>query len=430
MSIAKSASLLRKEIIKETKSTVPSQVWGAMVWGMGNLQTSRWDRRNIIEQAYERNAPFYAAVNIIAQTVADIPVKVRTTHNGKFIDSPTHPILKVLDLNEPRAQFIERFCKYYIALGTSYAEIIFSEGQGKKRPLGAIVMPAQFVKNVQGDYRKPIIGYEYTENKTVRLDESCVVHLYSPSLSRYFEEISPAIPLAEIISLNNAAITWNKNVAQKGGMPPVVAKAQGIGKTQAQEIRDDWEEQSGANSSHRLKIVSNNLEFERMATNPHDAEWEKAVLSSMRMILMGLGVSSSLMNDAGNKTYNNVHDARKALFTELSIPVAKRIYEAFTRKLQRYYSDNPEIIVDTRNIEAIQEDKKIAVERLQRAVDAGILTANEARAELGYPAADGPTANMLQNAKIINNIPKVALDGEDESTPNEQADENESGTVN
>jgi hypothetical protein len=43
-------------------------------------------------------------------------------------------------------------------------------------------------------------------------------------------------------------------------------------------------------------------------------------------------------------------------------------------------------------IESIQEDRGFAVERLTKAVLAGILTANEAREELNYaPKPDGDT---------------------------------------
>jgi phage portal protein BeeE len=131
------------------------------------------------------------------------------------------------------------------------------------------------------------------------------------------------------------------------------------------------------------------------------------------------------MNDGANLTYSNYKEGRKQLYMEGGIPLAKKIYNAITRKLQPYYRDNPTIVVDTDNIEAIQEDKKFAMERLTKAVDGGILTANEARVELGYPLAKGPTADMLQNAKIVNNIPKPdeKIDEELVEQADEQTDE-------
>jgi phage portal protein BeeE len=110
---------------------------------------------------------------------------------------------------------------------------------------------------------------------------------------------------------------------------------------------------------------------------------------SMRMILMSFGVSSELLNDAGNKTYSNYREARKALYMEASIPMARKIYGAITKQLSKYYDDSPVIRLDVDRIESIQEDRGFAAERLTRMVDAGIITPNEAREELGYSRKDG-----------------------------------------
>jgi phage portal protein BeeE len=135
--------------------------------------------------------------------------------------------------------------------------------------------------------------------------------------------------------------------------------------------------------------VSGDLKIDKINDNPHDAEWEKATLNSMRMILMSFGVSSELLNDAGNKTYSNYREARKALYMEASIPMARKIYGAITKHLSKYYEDSPVICLDIDKIESIQEDRGFAAERLTRMVDAGIITPNEAREELGYSRKDG-----------------------------------------
>jgi phage portal protein BeeE len=114
------------------------------------------------------------------------------------------------------------------------------------------------------------------------------------------------------------------------------------------------------------------------------------------MIFMSLGVSSELMNDAGNKTYSNYQEARKALYMEACIPLARKLYGTITRSLQPFYNDNPKICLDVDAIEAIQEDRGLAIQRLQAAVTAGLITPNEARQELGYATLDDPAADSLQ----------------------------------
>jgi HK97 family phage portal protein len=371
---------------------IGSRLWEAMIIGKGSIMGNPWDDKLIIEQAYERNAPFYAAVNIIAQTIGEMPLYVETNYKGRKGRSDSHPILSLMNRNSTMQEFMERFASYYLVLGKTASQIVKGH---KDRPLGLVVMPAQNVRPVQGTYRKPIDHFLYTEIGEQKFDYSEVIFVYKPSLMRYWDALSPAVPLQELIALNNAGITWNKNVAQAGGVPPIIAKAMGLDKAEAEEIKSNWREQSGANKSHELKIMSANLEIEKYNDSPHDAEWSQAILTSMRMIFMTLGVSSSLMNDAANKTYNNVHDARKALYTEGAIPIAKRLLAGITDKLQHYYEDNPVIKIDTDSIDVLQEDKLALAKRLKIEIDSGLITPNEGRKQLGLPPSKDPQADSL-----------------------------------
>jgi len=372
------------------KKSLPSRLWQAILWGRDWTEYSRWDKRKLIEQGYERNAPFYAASNIIAQTVADIPVYIDSHKNGKVIQTTSHPLLSVLERDMSRTEFIERLTLYLIVTGEAYAQIVFSERP--KRPLGLITVPSQNMNSIAGDYKNPIAGFEYEDKKMIRFDTKEIIYINRPSLRDYFNGFSAGIPLSELVDLNNAAIQWNKNVALSGGIPLLVAKGPSLTKEEANRVRDAWTEQSGAQNSHRLKFISENIELQKLNDKPHDAEWSKAVEQSMRMIFMAFGISSELMNDAGNKTYSNYREARKALYMEASIPMARKIYGAITKALQKYYEDRPVICLDVDKIESIQEDRGFAVERLTKAVLAGILTPNEAREELNYaPKPDGDT---------------------------------------
>lgn len=369
------------------KKSIPSRLWEAVIWGKGWTDYNRWDKRKLIEQGYERNAPFYAAANIIAQTVADIPVYVDAHKNGKVIQTTEHPILALMERDMSRTEFIERLTLYLVVTGETYAQIVFAERP--KRPLGLICVPSQNMNPIMGDYRNPIAGYEYEDKTLIKFGKEEIIFISRPSLRDYFQGFSAGVPLSELIDLNNAAITWNKNVALAGGIPMIIAKGPALTKEEANRARDAWEQQSGSNNSHRLKFISDNVTLEKLNDKPHDAEWSKAVEQSMRMIFMAFGVSSELMNDAGNKTYSNYREARKALYMEASIPMARKIYGAITKAVSKYYEDKPIIRLDVDKIESIQEDRGYAVERLTKAVLAGIITPNEAREELNYAPKNG-----------------------------------------
>lgn len=374
--------IFRTAAERRESKMVASRAFEAMIWGKGWEDYTRWDKKKLIEQGFERNAPFYAAAMLLSRTVASMPIYVEAKKTGRMVTTDNHPILSLMNRNMPLDQFIQMVALWLITTGESYINIVKSDHDN--RPLGLVPIPAQNIDPIQGDYLKPITGYKYTENREIYFSEDEIIFIKLPNLREYFHGMSPGVPLGEIIDLHNAAITWNKNVALGGGVPPIVATAPGITQEESNRLKDAWQMQSGAANAHRLKIVSENLTLQRFSDKPQEAEWSEAVQQSMRMIVMALGLSSELLNDAANKTYSNFQEARKALYMEAAIPLGKMIYSAITRSLQPLYVDNPEIIIDTDKIDAIQEDRALAIDRLTKAVSAGIITANEAREELGY----------------------------------------------
>jgi HK97 family phage portal protein len=384
---------------------IPSRAYQAMLWGRGWEDYTRWDKKKLIEQAFERNAPFYAAAMLLSRTVSSMPIYIDAKKSGRKISTENHPIISLMGRNMPIDQFIQMVTLWLITTGESYINIVKSDHD--QRPLGLVPIPAQNCDPIQGDYLKPITGYKYTENRDIYFSEDEIIYIKLPNLREYFHGMSPGVPLAELIDLNNAAITWNKNVALGGGVPPIVAMAPGITPEEANRLKDSWQSQSGAANSHRLRIVPENLTLQRFSDKPQDAEWSQAVQQSMRMIVMALGLSSELLNDAANKTYSNFQEARKALYMEAAIPLGKMIYSAITRSLQPHYSDNPVIHIDIDKIDAIQEDRSLAIDRLTKAVAAGVITPNEARDELGYSAlenADELTPRTVQPTKTPINL--------------------------
>jgi len=384
---------------------LPSQVWNAFVWKNWS-DYSRWDKKKIIEQGYERNAAFYSAANILAQTIASLPFYVEYEKRGQTDNTNHHPILTAVGRNATFTEVLEIMSLYLIVTGDSVNQIVFSN-EMKKRVLGLIPLPSQYAKAKQGDEFRPIDYWEIRHRKTVKLQPEEVIHIYKPDLQNPFTGMSPGRPLAELIDLNNAGIEWNKNIALNGGVPPIIATApQGMDEENAREVKDAWGRQSGSKNSHELKIIGSDLDIKELNTTPHDAEWERAILTSMRMIFMAFGVSSSLMNDAANKTYNNVKDSRKALYLDGAIPIAERILGKINKSLKPYYADNPQIKIDKSSIDALQEDAKAQAERLSELKLSGIITANEARSVLKWPKSQDANADLLQTSKQPSQAPE------------------------
>lgn len=367
------------------KGYLPSRIWRAMNIGNTWADYSRWDKERLIVQGYERNPAFFFAANLVAEITSSVPVYVEYEVKGRKEQTYSHPILNVLEMgSDAWRERLKLSILYEIVTGEAFDQIVMTSTLPRPRPLGLIVMPSQYTDPIRGDYRQPIIGFRYNEfgNEVFSPDEVIMYKL--PSLSEYFHGMSPGIPLAETLDLNNFATTWNKNVAMKGGVPPVYARIAGD-EAEAARTQAWWQSQRGANRSADLMVLPDTLsELKKLNETPHDAEWSQAYIISLRAILMALGVSSSLANDAANKTYSNYQEARKALYQEVAIPHAERRYAKITRALSKYYADNPKICVDKDKIDAIGEDRMIAARRVSMLVKDRILTPKQAAEELGY----------------------------------------------
>lgn len=398
---------MQKAMPREVKM-VPSRVWSPMqMGGPGSFTPSRWDKRQIVEEAYEGCLPFFAAVNLIAEITASMPWKVRTGAPGHRALTDSHPMLRMIGRNSSIYEVIEYMVRSYCTFGETHSLIERgSMAHNKFKPLALIPMPEVLTENIQGTWRQPIRAYRVGGEGEL-FPERDVIHLWKPSLSEFFEPMPTAIPARRVITLNNAGLEWNTNVAQGGGIPPVVAKIPGNNRKSAQEFKKDFGRQRGAKSAHEMTVVPNTVEFEHFSNvQPHDAEWGNAIMTTMRMIFMSLNVSSSLMNDAANKTYNNAKESKEGLYTEACLPIAGRIAAAINKKISHEYEDDPELEVDEKEIDAIQEKVSDKWNRIIKGIDAGLITKNEGRRDIGREPGVGPTADILINSRTINNIPK------------------------
>ena len=85
-------------------------------------------------------------------------------------------------------------------------------------------------------------------------------------------------------------------------------------------------------------------------------------------------------------TYSNVREARE-MFTEAKlIPLWRSLAATITASLVPDFVSDPDVVVDfdTSEVRALAEDQNALALRLKTLVEAGILTEDEARAEIGY----------------------------------------------
>jgi hypothetical protein len=99
-------------------------------------------------------------------------------------------------------------------------------------------------------------------------------------------------------------------------------------------------------------------------------------------IVAGLGAGLD------RSTYSNFREAREAFTEQKLLPLWRQLAAEITLQLVPDFTDDRLVIADfdTGEIRALADDENEKATRLKTLVDAGILTKDEARAELGYDA--------------------------------------------
>jgi phage portal protein BeeE len=97
---------------------------------------------------------------------------------------------------------------------------------------------------------------------------------------------------------------------------------------------------------------------------------------------------SILVNDNEQSTYNNVVEAKKQAYNEVYIPTAEKFIKGYSRTWLKQWRERTGIdyvmYVDTSKIKALSVSPEERRREARADVQAGILTRNEARQELGF----------------------------------------------
>ena len=108
---------------------------------------------------------------------------------------------------------------------------------------------------------------------------------------------------------------------------------------------------------------------------------------AMNNICITLGIDPSLIGSLAHRNHSTFRDAEKSFYINTVIPLLEKIRDDFLNRwlLPRFnMGDGYYFQFDIEGVEVLSESRSEVFERMIKGVQAGILTVNEAREELGY----------------------------------------------
>jgi hypothetical protein len=164
-------------------------------------------------------------------------------------------------------------------------------------------------------------------------------------------------------------------------------------------------------------LLEGDFNFQQMGMSPKDMDF--SVLKKMSAIDIALcfGVPAQLVGIPDAQTYNNMPEARLALYEETIIPILRRIQSDLNEWLTPQFGEGLKLEYDIDSIPAMAESRKRVFDSVVQGVNSGILTRNEARSKLGFdPIKGGDTLFVSATMMPISLAGESVGDDEDEKS--------------
>ena len=371
-------------------------------FGIGSGEGKQYSYEELAREGYMKNAIVYRCVNEIAKGASSVPFTVKS---GDTV-LEQHPLIDLLDRPNPlqsNSEFFASLYGYLMLSGNAYTlKVGGVSGQPRELHLlrpdrikiegGAGGMPTRYDYMLRGR-----VEASYEVDQETGFSELKQTKLWNPMDDFY--GCSPLSAAAVEVDQHNLSSKHNINLLNNGARPSgaVVFKPKdesgfhaNLTDSQRQQLLTDLNNRfGGTNNAGRPLLLEGDFDWKEMGLSPRDMDFINLKHMSATDIAMCFGVPSQLVGVPDAQTYANVAEARLALYEETIIPHLRKVESDLNEWLVAQFDDRLtfEYVID--EIPALSERRRRIYENVVSAVNAGIMTRNEARELVGLSPLKG-----------------------------------------
>lgn len=339
----------------------------------------------------------YRAVEIISDSVAMLPIKIKEIDATHKEELQTHPLNMVFQNNIfSKYNLIKLMIQSVLLKGNGFAYI--------HRAKDGTATELQFLENgdVQIHYNKQKKELYYTSNiiSSKKIEPCNMIHLVKNSYDGV-NGVSVLTYAARSIKLasntENSANSFFTNGCNLSGVLTVQGQ---LSDKQRSDIRTSWN-QAYSNGGNGLAILQGNMEYKPIQLNAADSQMLESRQFNVEDIARFFGISPVLLGDLTHANYNSIEALQQMFLLHTLQPYITLIEEEFTRKLFKPSEKN--LIVNLDETALLKTDKVALSTYYGNLLDKGVLCVNEVRKELGYSEIEGGDKHLIAYTKIEDN---------------------------
>ena len=382
-----------------------------------------WNRENdesYITQGYQKNATIYSLINLITKAASTIPFQVyeKTSENdykrykaltsgimdaasiqkasilqkNALVELQDTELHKILERPNP-AQSYNAWLTELIAFGKLTGNrYIYGIGPDTGANFGKFtelyVMPSQVMEIISNGIMEPVSQYKLEYNGTKYIDASEICHIkdfnpyYDGTGSHLYGQSPLQAGLRSLTTNNEAVQTGVKYLQNQTARGLLTSEMGDITEPQAQQLKDKFKRQyQGSDNAGDIIITPNKMSWVNFGLNASDISLIAQYNASIKDLCNIYNVPVQLLNNTDSSSYNNMKEAKKALYQNAVIPELIKIKDELNRWLAPKYGDKLCIEFDFSVIPELQEETDKVVDQLSKA---WWITPNEKRAAMNY----------------------------------------------
>ena len=224
---------------------------------------------------------------------------------------------------------------------------------------------------------------KFTFNEKITYSPSEIIHVKENSFYSIYRGVPRLSPALRTMQLMTSMRKFQDNFFKNGAVPGLVLKSPN---TLSEKIKErmlmSWQARYKPDAGGRRPLIlDGGIEVDSISNvNFKELDFQSATEETEKTILKALGIPPILL-DSGNNA--NIRPNMRLYYLETILPIVTKLNYA----LERFFGY--ELSEDITNIPALQPELRDAAQYYSALVNAGIITPNEARDNLGFEGIEG-----------------------------------------
>ena len=344
-----------------------------------------------------RLSAVYRCVEVVSDSVAQLPLNLYLITNGGAVKYTTHPAYNIIG-KEPsptmsRYTLMKMLVSCMLLDGNGYAWIK-RDKQGNASEI--IALPPGTVTIIDERNGAITTSLKYNVVGIGEVPARDMIHVINRSVDGIhgMSTIAFATQTLDLAASSEAhARGFFTGGANVGGILTVEGP---LNQKQGEEIKAKWNNSFGpVGTPNGVAVLPGNMHFQAVTVNPTDAQLLETRQYSVVDICRFFGVSPVKCFDLTHSSYSTVEATQLAFLTDTLAPILEKIELELERKLFR---EDEKWRIDVRfDVSALlRADMSSRATFMQSLFNMGAMSANEVRADLGLPPIDGGDEHFVQ----------------------------------